>query len=223
MYTIVFIEPENAGNIGAIARVMKNFGLKELVLVNPKCEIDKKTEGRAKHALDVVERMRVVKDFKSIGKFDYVVGTTGKIIREYSEVRHSITPRELKERLNGKNIALVFGREGIGLTNEELSACDIAVHIPTDDRYPVMNVSHAAAIIFYELFSADAKTVTAGRKEREVIFKHLDSILPELDGLHNKKKVSKIFRNVFNRSMMAEKEAGAIAGTLNEIKKKLTR
>ena len=223
MYTVVFVEPESPGNIGALARTMKNFGLRDLILVNPKCEIDKETRARAKHAFDVVEKARVVKEFGKMGDFDLIIGTTGKIVSSYDEVRHSITPRELAKQIRKKTaIALVFGREGIGLKNEELSVCDIVVHIPTDHRYPVMNISHAAAIVFYELFSADKRLGTdASLREKKILFDHFEKILNELDGIRDKKKVAKVFRNVINRAMIEGKETHTLAGALSEIKKKV--
>ena len=221
MYTVVFIEPESSGNIGALARVMKNFGLRDLILVNPQCTIDREAKTRAKHAFDVIEKARIVKGFDKIGDFDFVIGTTGKIVAGYDEVRHSITPRELAKQIKNKNkIALVFGREGIGLKNEELSVCDIVVHIPTDHRYPVMNVSHAAAVVFYELFSADKRFGSgASSREKKILFDHFEKILNRLEGIRDKKKVAKVFRNVMNRAMIEGKEAHTIAGALNEIKK----
>jgi len=221
MYTVVFVEPESSGNIGALARVMKNFGLRELVLVNPKCEIDKEAKARAKHAFDIIERARVVKDFNKIGDFDFVVGTTGKIAQDYNEVRSAITPRELAGQAKGK-IAIVLGREGIGLTNDELALCDIIVHIPTDPRYPIMNITHAAAIVFYELFSANRDIgEKADAREKKVLLDYFDRILDNLPAVRDKKKVGKIFRNIVNRSMIAGKEAHTLAGVLNEIRKKI--
>ena len=222
MYTVVFIEPESSGNIGALARVMKNFGLKDLVLVNPQCTIDREAKTRAKHAFDVIEKARTVKEFGKIGDFDLVIGTTGKIVKSYDEVRHSITPRELAKQMKNGRIALVFGREGIGLKNDELAKCDIVVHIATDHRYPVMNVSHAAAIVLYELFSA-GKTIGKGAssREKEILFEHFEEILNGLEEIRDKKKMAKVFRNIINRSSIEGKEAHTLAGALGEIKKKV--
>ncbi len=222
MYTVVFVEPESSGNIGALARVMRNFGLKELILVNPKCEIDKEAKARAKHAFDIIEKARIVKDFSKIGSFDFVIGTTGKITPDYNEVRCSITPRELAGQNKIGNIAIVLGREGTGLTNDELALCDIIVHIPTDSRYPIMNITHAAAIIFYELFSADKEVgEKANAREKKVLLDYFDGIVGNLPVIRDKKKVGKIFRNIINRSMIAGKEAHTLAGVLGEIKKKI--
>ncbi len=222
-YSVVFVEPESPGNIGALARVMSNFGLSDLILVNPQCKIDKEARDRAKHAFDVIEKARIVRDFSKIGDFDFVIGTTGKIVNNYDEVRHSITPRELAKQIKSKaRVALVFGREGIGLKNEELAECDIIVNIPTDRHYPVMNISHAAAIVFYELFSADKKLGNgASLREKKILFDHFEKILNGLDGIRDKKKVAKVFRNVINRAMIERKEAHTLAGALSEIKKRV--
>ena len=223
MYTVVFVEPESSGNIGALARVMKNFGLSDLVIVHPRCRIDNDAKTRAKHAFDIIDRARVVKSFSNIGKFDFIIGTTGKTAPNYDEVRCCITPRELVGQIKTRgNLALVFGREGTGLSNEELKACDIIVCIPTDRKYPVMNVTHAAAVLFYELFSNRQELVRrAELREKEVLFDYFGSIVERLSGLRDKKKVVKIFKNLINRSMIAGKEAHTLAGVLKEIDKKI--
>jgi tRNA/rRNA methyltransferase len=202
MYTIVFVEPESSGNIGALARVMKNFSIKKLILVNPKCNINEETKARAKHAFDIVEKARVVKRLDGvINEFDVVVGTTGKTAAHYHEVRTSITPAEL-----GKKVRTVKGTT-----------------IPANPRYPILNISHAAAIIFYELFAGDAgsATATASRKEKDILFRYIDDTLDRLELIRDKKKVKKTFRNVLNKSMMTPSEARALAGALREIKKKI--
>jgi tRNA/rRNA methyltransferase len=223
MYTVIFVEPESSGNIGALARVMKNFGLSKLILVNPKCEINQETRARAKHAFEIIEKARTVKSIPD--EFDFLIGTTGKTTLAYNETRSAIAPDTLAEQMTTRGkIAIIFGREGRGLTNEELELCDIVVNIPADKRYPILNITHAAAIVFYELFSKEKKSVREARKkEKEVLFDYFDEITGGLDGLRDKKKISKIFRNVINRSLIAGKEAHTIAGAFNEMKKKLSR
>src|SRR3989344_3116529 len=103
MFTIVFVEPETPGNIGALARAMKNFGFTQLVLVNPKCDLKHpEIQGRAMHALDIVQKARVVKTLDAAVKnAALVVGTTGKTTRSYDPKRASITPRELTKKTAG--------------------------------------------------------------------------------------------------------------------------
>jgi len=153
--SVVFVEPETPGNIGFIARTMKNFGLKKLILINP-CELDEEAYLYAMHATDILENSIT---FKSLNDMldklpvDFLVGTTGIPGGSYKLERLPLRPEQFAKALNtNAKIAILFGREGNGLTNEEILECDIIVSIPTSQEYPIMNVSHAAAIIFYEIF-----------------------------------------------------------------------
>jgi len=223
MYSVVFVEPESSGNIGALARVMKNFGLRDLVLVNPKCSINEETRKKAKHAFDIVEKARIVNDFKLLTEsFDFVIGTTGKTTKDYDAVRAAITPKEFAGQLKTKGkIAFVFGREGIGLKNEELSLCDVVLTIPCSKEYPVLNISHAAAIIFYELFSEKKEfTRKADKKEKEILFKQFGEIVCGLNHIREKEIVKKVFKNIINRALIAGREAHTLAGVFSEILKK---
>src|SRR5512138_3688519 len=156
---VVLVEPMYDGNVGSVARAMKNFGFHDLVLVNP-CKIDDFGRAMASHARDVLEGARVVGTLEeAVAGVNLVVGTTGK--RLENEERHlrlhlrvpCLSPAQLKDKLDGKNgdVALLLGREDIGLTNDELMICDMVVSIPTSEDYPIMNLSHAAALLFYEL------------------------------------------------------------------------
>jgi len=134
MISIVLIEPENPGNIGAITRVMANFGFESLFLVNPKCDhLSQEAKNRAKHAQEVLNNAKTI---KNLNKFDYLIATTAQIGTDYNLPRSPIKPEQLAKILPEKgNIALVFGREGIGLTNEEINKADFVVTIPTNKKY----------------------------------------------------------------------------------------
>lgn len=221
MYSIVFVEPESSGNIGSLARAMKNFGLNKLILVNPKCKIDGETKKFAKHAFEIVEKARILSDLSFLKEYDFVIGTTGKILSDYDKNRTYITPKELAKQVKAGKLALVFGRESIGLTNKELSLCDIVIHIPTNKEYPILNISHAAAILFYELFyDSESEVRKADKKEKDALFKYFEEILNDLDDIRDKKAISKIFKNVVNRSMIVGEEAHTLAGVFRKIKKK---
>jgi TrmH family RNA methyltransferase len=223
-FTVIFVEPENAGNVGALARVMANFGLRKLILVNPQCELGSEARGRAKHALPVLDKARNVRNLgAALEGIDFAVATTGKLPPDYEASRAAVAVSEISERISAikGNVALVFGRESIGLLNEELDKCDIVVNIPTDRACPVLNISHAAAIIFYELCSGKSTRFSmAGKAEREVLFRHFDSIIDDLDGVRQKQMVKRIFRSVVNRSIVMTRETSALACALSEMKKK---
>jgi len=157
MIHIILMEPENPGNLGAIARVMKNFGFMSLILINPKLEVDETARCRAKHAQDILDNAKI-KDVSYLKKMDLLVGTTAKVGTDYNIPRSPLSPKDLAAKVNPKQkIGLLIGREGIGLTNEEIMMCDFTVTIPANPDYPTLNISHALAILLYELSSMQDK------------------------------------------------------------------
>src|SRR2546427_12262488 len=134
---------------------MKNFGLSNLHLVNPKTVLGPSGRMRGGHAQDVLDSIiehRSLKD--ALEGLHLSIGTTAQ--RSYAAsnlVRKPMTPRELGHVLKnrGGTVGIVFGREGTGLTNVELGQCDATLTIPAVSEYQTLNLSHAAAIVFYEL------------------------------------------------------------------------
>ena len=152
---VVFVECETPGNVGFLARTMANFGLKNLVLINP-TKLTNEAYYQATHGKYIVENAKIyptLDDFYQSQRIDFKVASTGMAGGSYNLARIPIKPEELGKSINVENkTAILFGREGDGLSNKEIGDCDICVSIPTDPTYPIMNISHAAAIIFYELF-----------------------------------------------------------------------
>ncbi len=167
--TVAFVEPLYEINVGYVARCMKNFGLSKLVLVKPRCKIGSEAFRFAAHAQDVLSEARIVPSLEDLKKYyDLIAGTTAIVTEELSSVRRWITPAEFAGRIAQQegSILVVLGREDIGLTNSELSLCDIVVSIPANPDYPVMNVSHASAIIFYEIYKQTCPTPSPRRLPR---------------------------------------------------------
>ena len=153
---IVLVEPQIEGNIGAVARCLRNFGLHEMRILRHVGEFSDETRNRAKHAQDVLDDCQIHHDWQScFADINLVIGTSGKReVGEKVQFRHFLLPTELGERLSeiqGK-VAIVFGPEGMGLTQEELRACDLLLTIPTWEGYPILNLSHTVAIVCYEWF-----------------------------------------------------------------------
>ena len=152
---VVLVRPRIAANIGATARVMRNFGLSRLVLVHPEAEIDD-PRGRllATHSQDILDHAHIVKDLgEAVGDCVTVVGTsarTGGLFR-----RQSVGPPEqlLPHLLDvsPQPVALVFGPEPSGLTDAEVTRCHYLIHLPTESAYPALNLAQAVAICLYEL------------------------------------------------------------------------
>jgi tRNA/rRNA methyltransferase len=230
MIYVVFLEPESAGNIGFMARTMKNFGLKNLILINP-CPLENETWYHAMHAKDVIRERKTydsLEEFSQKQNIDFLVGTTGVAGGSHNVPRIAVTPEKLRESLNIKgNIGLIFGREGNGLTNREIELCDVVMAIPTHESYPIMNVTHAAAVVFYELFKNEITfnvedMEEASKIEKDSLIKSMDDIIDKLGyPPHKSKNASTVFRRIVGRSFISGREAHTLKGTLRRIKKRV--
>jgi TrmH family RNA methyltransferase len=227
---IVFVECETPGNIGFLARTMANFGLKNLVLINPP-KLTKEAYYQATHGKYIVENAKIyptLDDFYQSQRIDFKVASTGMAGGSYNLARIPIKPEELGKSMNVSNkIAILFGREGDGLSNKEIDDCDICVSIPTDPTYPIMNISHAAAIIFYELFKNKHEFGVEGLSEssdleKEYLVKDMNMLIDLLDiPEHKKRNGKKVFRNVISRAFITGREAHTLKGILRRIKNKV--
>jgi tRNA (cytidine32/uridine32-2'-O)-methyltransferase len=153
---IVLVATSHPGNIGATARAMKNMGLSSLYLVNPKDYPSGVALGRAASALDVLDNAKVVENLESaIADCGLVIGTSA---RSRSIPWPVVDPDECAEKLvtvsNENEVALVFGREDRGLSNEELQLCHFHVQIPTNEEYTSLNVAAAVMVLSYEIRKA---------------------------------------------------------------------
>src|SRR5205807_2411668 len=151
---------------------MKNFGLSNLHLVNPRTVLGPSGRMRGGHAQDVLDSIvehRSLKD--ALEGLHLSIGTTAQ--RSYAAsnlVRKPVTPRELGHVLKNRagTVGIVFGREGTGLTNVELGHCDATLTIPAVSEYQTLNLSHAAAIVFYELHVAAGESSMDGLASERV-------------------------------------------------------
>lgn len=223
MINVILVEPEKEGNIGAIARIMKNFDCENMFLINPKCShLGKEALDRAKHAKEILVNAKII-SFKDLEKFDYKIATTSQLGSDYNISRSPIKPAELLKIIKPGNIALIFGREGIGMTNEEISKTDFVVTIPTSKKYPTMNLSHSVAIILYELFK-EKENITShirpiGKKELEQIERMFNNLLDNIKFTTPEKKETqkKVWKKTFSKSFLSKREAYAVMGLLKKL------
>ncbi|MFX1451844.1 MAG: RNA methyltransferase [Promethearchaeota archaeon] len=235
--TIILIEPENEGNLGAIVRLMKNFDIKNIIVINPKIDVHSKiVYTRAMHGRDLLENLIQLPDLSELSKFDYLVGTTARPSGDYNVLRICISPKQLRENLidfNG-NIGILFGREGTGLTNKELEICDCCVHIPTSEKYPTLNLSHACCILLYELFklkelSQNIRYRQANLIEKQTLYSFFDMILDHLNknwahfNEKRKNNAKRIFQNIIGRSFISGREAYTLNSVLRYINLSIKR
>ena len=224
---VIFVEPQFDGNIGSICRVMKNFGFSDLILVNPP-KIGDDACRFAKHASDILENMEIKKTFEeAVSDLDYIMGTTGiDTISDKKFLRRTFKPSELSGRLdniNGK-IGVVFGRENYGLYNEELEKCDMLIKIPTSDDYPILNVSHAVAIVLYELSFIEwgADREIANKDEMKLLHVKIHEVLEDVEyPQHKQKKAEVMVKRVFGRAIITKYEYHMLMGILSKIKRKI--
>ncbi len=220
---VVLVDPKHECNVGFVARAMKNFSIEKLYFSGKDFSPGEKAFECAAHAKDVLSRSQHLKNKPINEAFDIVIGTTAKPLPKETSPRIAITPDELNQKL--KNLkgraAIVFGREDTGLNNEELEVCDLVVFIPASPGYPTLNISHAAAVLFYELtktpYNAGKEFRMASGVEKEALMRRLETLLESIKYPNYKKKVAvRIFRKVIGRSGISGREAHTLAGIFKE-------
>jgi len=225
----VLVEPEYQLNVGMAARALKNFGCRELALVRPRARIGFTAKIFAKHAEDVLARARVFTSLsEAVLGCGVVVGTTSATTRFASTLNNCISVRELAKKIRGRGrVALVFGSEGTGLGEEDIRACDLIATIPSAAEQPVLNLSHAVAVVLYELYSSQAKEkiffeTAAAHKFRRLEHLFAEALaaanrLPRGRRVYDERKVAAAFRRVLERSELADVEAQALLAGFSRI------
>ncbi len=227
VFRVVLVEPEHEGNVGAVVRSMGNFAFEDLYLVDP-CPIGEEAFRRAKHASHILERAAVVGTLEeAIRGCSLVVGTTGIVTHGPRHfIRIPMKPRDLAERTaeHEGRIALLFGREGKGLTQDELALCDLLVHIPSDDTYPVLNLSHAVTILLYELYLMEghrtSRVPISSEEERELLYQFFAQLLAAIDYPDFRRENTEImFRRMMGRAVPTKWEFYTIMGVIGDAAK----
>lgn len=243
---IVLVETSHSGNIGAVARAMKNMGLGNLWLVNPASFPDEASYARSSGASDVLDSARVVSSLdEAIGDCVLVMGTSARGRKVPWPV---IAPPEAAAEALGQarqgQVALVFGRENSGLTNEELQRCHYHIHIPSNPDYSSLNLAMAVQVICYELRMLYLKGLEEGSagpqlkamtrpgdegwdvppapvSDVEGFFAHLEQVLVDVD-FHRRDKPRQLMtrlRRLFQRAGMDQMEINILRGILTSVQK----
>jgi TrmH family RNA methyltransferase len=225
---VALVEPDQPGNIGTVARAMKNFGFAELLLVDPPA-LDQEGEayGFAGQAREDVLPNHEETSFGELVATHHTVGFTAHTNRdERKHVRYPFsTPAELAADLAAldADTALVFGRERVGLSNEELARIDQVCSIPANPEYPVLNLGQAATVVLYELRGlalADTQQ-PGGVHERapqsavEALHEQFGGLLAAIDHPAEKRaKTERLFRRLLGRAHPTGREATTLRGVL---------
>ena len=227
---VILVEPSFEESIGFVARAMKNFGLSNLHIVNPIAILGPEGRSRGGHAQDVLDSIVHHGSIEeALQGIDLSIGTTAQKSYDSSNlVRKPMTPKELSTMVmsGSGTVGIVFGREGTGLTNSELNKCDATVTIPASSEYPTLNLSHAAAIVFYELYSVAGESLMdrfASEQVKKTILRFL-SESASLSGMDVYKigLLARAFRNVLGRSGLRHREGSVLAEAMRRISETLT-
>lgn len=242
---IVLVNTTHSGNIGAAARAMKNMGVVQLVLVDPIAEIDGDAIVRASGASEILDSCITVSTLEeAVAECGLVIGTSAR-------GRHIpwplCSPRECAAKakqavLNNNSVALVFGRESRGLTNDELHRCNAHVHIPTNPDFSSLNIAAAVQVLCYEMRLAaleqdDAEEPLQGKAGQwgvewdyemaphgdvERFFDHLKDSLVDIGFLdpNTPKQLMTRLRRMFQRTALDKMEVGMMRGILAAVQRK---
>lgn len=241
---MVLVETSHPGNIGAVARGMKNMGLHELVLVRPEVMPDGKAYARASGADDVLDAARIVDTLDEA--IEDCVEVVGASARSRTLTWPVINPREcavhILERRQQGPVALVFGREDNGLTNDELRRCHYHVHVPSNPEFSSLNLAMAVQVVTYEirmqhLLANDTQGAgsqfrgihrpgdpgwdhpAATVQEFELFMEHLEETL-RYTGFHDPERPRQLMvrlRRLFQRSRLDRMEMNILRGILASV------
>jgi tRNA/rRNA methyltransferase len=229
---VVLVRPQFAGNLGATARVMRNMGLTDLVLVAPQADsADHSARQLSTHGEAILDRARIVSDLgEAVADCILVAGTSarrgGPYRRQSVGPPWKVTPR-LIGALGSGPVALVFGPEATGLTNAEVTRCHHLIHIPTDPTYPALNLAQAVAICLYELRCAGlqeerdaAPVAVAPFADQERAFANLRTALEAIHFLYgsNADTLMHALRHLIGRAQPSPTEVDMLFGLARQIR-----
>ena len=234
---VVMIETTHPGNIGAAARAMKTMGLSQLVLVRPQGYPCVEATARSAGADDILAAARVVEDLESaLEGCRFVMGTSARL---RSLALPVLDPREASAQVGAEtlqgDVALVFGTERTGLTNEEMARCHKLVNIPTNPDYSSLNVASAVQVLSYEMrmqslqgVASDSVVETADHRQQpatadqmESFFGHLDQVMAET-GFSNPENPGRLMprlRRLYNRARPTLEEVNILRGIFTAAQK----
>ena len=228
-FKVVLVETSHPGNIGAVARAMKNMGMHQLRLVKPKYFPHADATARASGADDVLKTASAHDSLQeAIADCHFVLGASA---RDRTISWPSVTARECAEKWvgasDGVNIALVFGRENSGLKNHELDLCHYLLRIPCNAEYSSLNLAAAVQVVCYELFVVSGQEYVssigdqgeeplATAEQMEGFYLHLQQTMADIGFLHpeRSKSIMRRLRRVFNRAVLDTKELDILRGIL---------
>ena len=236
---VILLHTSHPGNIGSVARAMKVMGLSRLYLVNPQCDhLDGKAKALACHGADLLETAVVCAEFnEALAGAELVFGTSARE-RTFGHELLSARPAALRmvETAQDHEVALVFGSEKFGMSNEELDRCHIHVNIPTADAYSSLNLAQAVQVMVYELHMASLEegaikpdesrkrhSALASADELDGLYRHIETVMKRT-GFYktdHPRMMETRLRQLFNRARVDKQDLNLLRGILSSVEFKL--
>ncbi len=230
---IVLVEPSHPGNIGAAARAMKNMGLQQLCLVSPGKYPDPQATARAAGADDVLDSASVVGSLgEAVSDCTLVFGASARLRSlSWPQMDPGQAASKIISTSQSSQVAMVFGRERTGLSNDELQLCHYLVHIPANEAFSSLNLAAAVQVISYELFLSEKVDGQRGQQEEngqpavhdelERYYRHLEAVLIGIDFLdpEHPRKLMRRLRRLYNRAQPDQQEINILRGILTAVEK----
>jgi TrmH family RNA methyltransferase len=224
---IVLIDPSHPGNIGSVARAMKNMALADLVLVRPRSFPHAESTALAAGADDILANARIVESVEqAVADCAFIAGTTSRPRSYYWEFT---TPRDVAGRIVAlgpeNRAALLFGSERYGLATEDLNLCNVLVRIPANPEYCSLNLAMSVQLAAYEIFMAREQPQSRTQLEMalapsgdvEHFYAHLHEVLNEIDFADRTGHLMERLRRLFNRAQLDRNELNILRGILSAV------
>ena len=231
---IVLVRPQFAGNIGAVSRAMKNMGLSRLILVSPVQDpLSPEAKMMATSAKDLLEKAEIFpRQEDALAGFRWIAGTSARKGRNRGPF---VTPREISPEIIGHArsipVAILFGPEDRGLTNEDLAPCQALISMPTYPQLPSLNLAQAVMLLCYELHMAAWAQPAGGAsapgpfpplaefQKVERMYAHLEDLLQRIGFLDpkNPKRIMHTMRRVFGRAGLSDREVAILRGIFRQL------
>ena len=231
---IVLVRPQFAGNIGSVSRAMKNMGLSKLILVLPTQDpLSPEARMMATSAVDILEKAEVFSSLEdALAGFRWIAGTSARKGRNRGPF---ISPRELCPEIivhaRSIPVAILFGPEDKGLTNEELAPCQALISMPTHENLPSLNLAQAVMILCYELYMAILANQVGGPsgpgpspklaefQRVEGMYTHLEDLLLRIGFLDpkNPKRIMHTLRRIFGRANLSDRDVDILRGIFRQL------
>ena len=234
---IILIETSNSGNIGSTLRAMKTMGFGSLCLVNPKEFPSEEVTALSANASDLIDSVQVVNSLEeALDGCNLVIGTSSRDrkVPWPNESIASAAPKIIAEADKNNTVAILFGREDRGLTNDELQRVNLHVHIPANEDYPVLNVAMSVQVVCYQLLISRA--IDSGMKNNQHwdvplaeanhvnrLVEHFTDVAEKLEVFNkgNPRQIGARIKRLFTRIGLDEMEVNFMRGFLAAVEKKL--